>query len=195
MKYDFIEIGTSDFRTLIETNDGVGLSIEPIKFYLDNLPNKSNVTKVNVGISNYNGEAKIFYITPDNIKKYNLPNWVRGCNSINSPHPTVKKLLGDKYDDIINIDLIKIINWETLIDEYNITEINTLKIDTEGHDAVILRDYYNNCLKNKGLLAKTIIFENNELSDIKSINVLIKDFKTLGYSGQKVNFDYILRNK
>ena len=37
--YDFIEIGTSDFDTLIETsnNDTVGISIEPIKYYLDNL--------------------------------------------------------------------------------------------------------------------------------------------------------------
>ena len=35
--YDFIEIGTSDFDTLIESSDDnvVGLSIEPIKYYLD----------------------------------------------------------------------------------------------------------------------------------------------------------------
>ena len=35
--YDFIEIGTSDFDTLIETsNDNtVGISIEPIKYYIN----------------------------------------------------------------------------------------------------------------------------------------------------------------
>jgi hypothetical protein len=45
--YDFIEIGTSDFDTLIETSDDktVGLSIEPIKYYLDRLPERKNVKK------------------------------------------------------------------------------------------------------------------------------------------------------
>jgi hypothetical protein len=54
---DSIEIGTSDFDTLIESASAntVGFSIEPIKYYLDNLPDKPNVTKINKAIvgSNY----------------------------------------------------------------------------------------------------------------------------------------------
>ena len=46
--YDFIEIGTYD--------------LEPIKFYLDRLPNKKNVTKVNAAISEYNGFIDIYHI-------------------------------------------------------------------------------------------------------------------------------------
>ena len=35
MKYDFIEIGTSDFDTLLETTTNkIGISIEPLKYYL-----------------------------------------------------------------------------------------------------------------------------------------------------------------
>ena len=51
--YDFIEIGTSDFHTLIEsaTDKTIGLSIEPIKTYLDRLPNKENVFKVQAAVS------------------------------------------------------------------------------------------------------------------------------------------------
>ena len=43
--FDFIEIGTSDFDTLIEdaSESTRGISIEPIKYYLDRLPNKENV--------------------------------------------------------------------------------------------------------------------------------------------------------
>ena len=45
MHYDFIEVGTSDFRTLIQTcgPNEIGLSIEPIKMYLDNLQTTINI--------------------------------------------------------------------------------------------------------------------------------------------------------
>ena len=35
----FLEVGTSDFNTLIQTvsDDISGISMEPLKFYLDNL--------------------------------------------------------------------------------------------------------------------------------------------------------------
>ena len=48
IKYDFIEVGTSDFHTLIQecSDESVGLSVEPISKYLDRLPNKPNVSKV-----------------------------------------------------------------------------------------------------------------------------------------------------
>ena len=37
MDYDFIEIGTSDFNTCIQTckDSEIGLSIEPLKIYID----------------------------------------------------------------------------------------------------------------------------------------------------------------
>lgn len=187
MHFDFIEIGTSDFRTLIGKNNGVGISIEPIKGYLDNLPEDDNVIKLNCGISNYIGETKIYYVKPDDILKNKLPNWVRGCNSINNPHPTILNLLGDKHDDIITIDIVKIINWEKLINDYNIETIDLLKIDTEGHDAIILKDYYDNCLNNTKLLAKKIIFENNILSDTTLVDNVINLFKNIGYSGKPIN--------
>ena len=108
MEYDFIEIGTSDFETLIEQdNNQKGISIEPIQYYLDKLPNNPNVIKSNHAISNIEGEIKIFWITPEDIKKYNLPWWVRGCNSVNEPHFQHKALLGDKWKDIVKVDTIK----------------------------------------------------------------------------------------
>lgn len=41
--YDFIEIGTSDFDTYIQDKKYInckGLSIEPVKYYLNKLPNR-----------------------------------------------------------------------------------------------------------------------------------------------------------
>lgn len=194
MHYDFIEVGTSDFRTLIQTcNDKeIGLSIEPIQMYLDGLPDKPNVTKVNCAISNINGTIDVYYVKPEDIVKYNLPNWVRGCNSINKPHPTVLNLLGDKHDSVITKEVVQVINWARLVDIYKIESIKYLKIDTEGHDGLILDDYYNTCLNNTKLLANTIIFENNILADVELNNSVINKFINLGYKGEKIGDDYKL---
>jgi hypothetical protein len=59
MRYDFIEIGTSDFETLLQESSGVGLSIEPLKFYLDNLPNKDNVMITESWYGNYDYRREI----------------------------------------------------------------------------------------------------------------------------------------
>ena len=42
MKYDFIEIGTSNFNTLLEKSKDSekGISVEPVMFYLESLEYK-----------------------------------------------------------------------------------------------------------------------------------------------------------
>jgi hypothetical protein len=62
--YDFIEVGTANFDTIIEKVDDNtrGISIEPLKFYLDQLPDKKNVVKVNAALSNKDGFIDIYYI-------------------------------------------------------------------------------------------------------------------------------------
>lgn len=190
--FDFIEIGTSDFRTIIESSKDseVGLCVEPLKHYLDKLPNKKNVIKANYALSSNEEEVDIYHIKPKDIIKYNLPNWVRGCNSINTPHPTIKKMLGERHQDIVTIDRVKSITWEQLIKKYNIGSINYLKIDTEGHDGVILLEYYKECIKNPDLKANTILFENNILRNKDLIEEVILKFTQLGYKGQSLGDDY-----
>jgi len=74
MKYDFIEIGTSNFDTLIENSNEttVGISIEPLKVYLDQLPNLTNVIKINCAISLTGSTDPIdfYYIDPKQIQFY-----------------------------------------------------------------------------------------------------------------------------
>jgi len=194
MKYNFIEIGTSDFRTLIQTCDDEtkGLSIEPLQYYLNRLPNKKNVIKVNCAISNKEDLIDIYYVSPDNIEKFSLPGWVRGCNSINNPHPSIQNLLREQHDSVISIQKVKCITWDTLINEFNVSSIDFLKIDTEGHDHIILEEYYNLCINNPLLWANKIIFEMNVLSNMESLSSLITKFKTIGYQGIKHPDDYEL---
>ena len=105
MNYDFIEVGTSDFDTLIQdaTDNCIGLCIEPIKFYLDRLPNKPNVKKINSAIS-FDGKVgrdKVYYIPLETIQKHNMPLWIRGCNSMGDYHYQHKKNNLQSY--LINI--------------------------------------------------------------------------------------------
>ena len=193
MKYDFIEIGTSDFDSLIFNNDGkVGLCVEPLKYYIDRLPDNPNVTKSNYALTNFDGSIEIFWVKPEDIIKYELPNWARGCNSINKPHPTIKSLLGESHNEIISVDRVECITWSSLIKLYNISSIDFLKIDTEGHDAIILEEYLKVCDSNPNLLANKIIFENNSLADKNKISELIDNFIKLGYNGTDMNDDFQL---
>jgi len=195
---DFIEIGTSDFDTLIQTatNSTIGISIDPIQLYLDNLPNKDNVIKLNCAISDISGTATVFYIKPEDIIKYSLPNWVRGCNSINNPHPTVVKLLKNKnitYNSVVSTKTIQIMTLYQLYDLYNINNVKYLKIDTEGHDCSILDKFYEDILKYKLCLPSKILFESNILTNKEAVINTINKYTSLGYVIIKNEGDTILQ--
>ena len=87
MRYDFVEIGTCDYHTLLEgcTPEQIGLSVEPVKTYLDRLPDKPNVTKINVAISAENNIVDLFWVEPENQEKYNL-GFTKGWATIIKPH-------------------------------------------------------------------------------------------------------------
>jgi len=183
--YDFIEIGTSDFDTIIESTDDnkVGLTIEPLKFYLDRLPNKQNVKKLQIAVSDADGEIEIYYIPEENIQKYSLPWWVRGSNSVGKPHPfTVKEIGKELYDSIVQIDRVPTVSWNSLVEKENIGSISYLKVDTEGFDHVIMNDYLKMCESNPELYADVIKFERHpEVSNIPKIDELIVKFKDYHY--------------
>jgi FkbM family methyltransferase len=157
--YDFIEIGTSNFDTFIEKVDNTvhGISIEPLAFYLDQLPNRENITKINAALSDKDGIADIYYIDPVKIQELELPGFISGSNSINQPHQFTINVIGQElYDSLISIKKVPTITWNTLINSYGIQGIGYLKIDTEGHDHVVLEEYLKACDGNPNLLAHTI---------------------------------------
>jgi FkbM family methyltransferase len=182
--YDFIEIGTSDFDTEIEKNDNkIGISIEPIKHYLDKIPNKQNCIKLNLGISDYNGTCIVNYLSEQTIQKYNFPVWVRGCNSINSYHKTVSNLCKEKNIDIEKIsehDSVDVTTLYTLMNKLGIEGVFFLKIDTEGHDTIILKKFYEE-MNNNMNLPHIILFESNVLTSSDDINQIINLYTNIGY--------------
>ena len=181
-----IEIGTSNFATMAGKRDG--LFIEPVKAYFDSLP---NCNKENVAISNFEGEVIMFYMRPEDIDKHKLPKWLKGCNMIGEPHPTMLKVLREEKKglSIIRCDKVKVVRIKSLIDKHNIKKIKVLKIDTEGHDCIILNDF----LDTVDILPRIIIFENNELSNQQEIEAVTKRLKERGYRMQYTKGDVICR--
>lgn len=194
MKYDFIEIGTSNFATLIEkaTNETVGISIEPIKYYLNQLPDKLKVRKLNCAISkdNEEGLAEVYYVPESIIKKHNLPEWLKGCNSVNEYHMQ-HSLLNVKH--LVKKDKIKSLPIAVIFKHFDVTELDFLKIDTEGQDTHILSHLANNLLLwPKTVYPKKILFESNSLVSPEQVLSVIVTYKELGYTVKHSDHDTLL---
>lgn len=202
MNLDFLEIGTCNFKTLIQqaTDKTVGISVEPIKYYLDSLPNKKNVIKLNYAISvdDKEHDVDIFYIPEYIIKEKKLSRKIKGSNRIGSLHPAIKLLLKDKKitsTDIV-IEKIKSIPINNLLEQYNIESIKLLKIDTEGNDCFILSSL-EKYLKTKSEIyyPEEIIFETNFLSPKFLVDEILEKYKKIGYEIVSRKLDTTMRRK
>lgn len=181
MNLDYLEIGTSDFDTLVQQLDSLGMSVEPIKYYLNRLPDKENNTKVNCAISpdDTEGEIEIYYIPEKTIQKHNLPAYVKGQNRIGDYHPGHKK---DHLEQHVIKESVKLMSIKTLIESYNIQSIRYLKTDTEGLDCKILTCLYNYIHDKTELHPKEILFESNSLTKPEDVQSVIELYKNIGYS-------------
>ena len=183
--YDFVEIGTSDFNTLIQKAGPttVGLSVEPLVDYLSRLPDKPHVTKVNAAVSDRSGHMDIYYVPDDVRQEYGLPSWMKGTNKIGAPHPTVMRYLA-KHGlpaSLMQRRRVPVLSVEGLFRRYGVGSLDYLKIDTEGHDAVILGAYLDMVERRPGLRAERILFESNALSAREEVAALSERLRGLGY--------------
>jgi hypothetical protein len=65
-----------------------------------------------------------------------------------------------------------------LVERYDVESVELLKIDTEGHDCVIINNILNSTNE---VLPKKIWFEANELTNIKFIEKTVKRLEVFGY--------------
>lgn len=194
MNLDFLEIGTSNFETLLQTckDSDIGISVEPLKFYLDDLPDRPNVKKVNAAIT-HNKPSKsmnIFYIPPEIVDKHKLPSWFKGCNKIGNYHPLHIKHNVKDYVQILEVPLK---NVNEFMEEHNIKKIKFLKIDTEGHDCIILKGFFE-FMKEKGVeyYPSKIQFESNEHTSKIIVDEVINLFISIGYKLVHRGYDTLL---
>lgn len=191
----FIEIGTSDHDTLLDnaSMEVSGICIEPIKMYLDRLPDYPNVIKLNVAVSvdSTEGEVDLYYIPADIIEsnpEYHLT--LKGCNSVGKMHlQHIKWGLQDKVKTI-KIRTVPLVN---ILKEYNVRMITHLKIDIEGGDSQLLLTLYE-YLKDKSseYWPNMITFESNELTPAETVTSVIDTYSKLGYKLQQRDFNTVL---
>ena len=190
--YDFIEIGTSNFDTLIQYADNniKGISVDAVKYYIDNLPDKSNCKKINIGISNINSSLDVYYIPEKIIEENNLPNWFKGCNCINNYHPLHIK---HNVSHLCLIEKVKVITTYELFYQNNVRNVKYLKIDTEGHDVIILKTlfFYIKYLP-ISFYPKEILFETNENTSSKEVDEIIQLYISIGYKLKSRGYDSVL---
>lgn len=190
MKYKFVEIGCCDFNTQNDTlpDDSLGLCVDPIKYYLDNLPQKPNLIKSNFAISNKRANVSVYYLSEATILEHNLPMWLRGCNKIEDVHPTVVKELRSRNLslDLICTETIVTKTYEDLILQHECSDIDYLKIDTEGNEPDIIDSLYSfykspsSTGYNKPLMINVEAFI-GVLVDNSDIEVLKNKLSDLGY--------------
>ena len=192
MRYDFIEIGTSDFATEIQKAAGRrGLSVEPMAEYLEALPAPATVQKACCAISDTDGKSDMYYVSTADIATHGLPKWVRGCNKLGAPHPTVARYLAKNGlpASLITKREVPIMTVSSLCAAHSITEIDYLKVDTEGHDIVVLRSLA--AAVAAGVLSwpARIKAECNALTDTATKLEMLKLLTTAGYSVERTKDD------
>ena len=177
--FDFIEIGSSDF----DHEMGKGIFIEPVKFYFDKIVLREGCKKYNCAISESTGSCNVYYLEEEDIIKHKLPWWLRGCSSINTYHPQSKKIVEEKGLDwhalVKSHHVEKYSLYDFLIRE-NITT-KFFKIDTEGHDCIIIDKFLEECMDDS-MFPEKIMFESNILIDNKTVKNTINKLKDKSYT-------------
>ena len=199
MRYRFLDIGTSNFGTSIEAAyraGDLGILVEPIKKYLDALPNHPGTTKVNAAVSNYSGKG-VMHATVNNIKKpeYIAQDWHAikdpnlrsetgkgGCNKLNAPHGYASR--AGWVQEEIECDVI---TFYDLCADYQIDSVDFLKVDTEGHDGIILEQVADLIESNKLTINRAITYE------CKISTELIQKISAAGFSlkAEKENMKFV----
>ena len=136
----FVEIGVSDFNTLekLIDNGWEGHFVEPVKRYANKLRAKGYKNVSECAISSFNGDLEMYQTieqTDDDML------WLNGIShAVNQSGTKLLELEPnlEYVEDIITVPCYT-------LDEYfrvnNITEIDYLKLDVEGHETDIMQAY------------------------------------------------------
>jgi FkbM family methyltransferase len=197
MKYDFVEIGASIWDTCVDHFGlkATGLLVEPMPNLFKAIPSSDTVKKENVAVSSYDGVVKLYtyddyspekeyrYMPLDEISKHGYGTQGFGWD--------VSSIDLNKERNVTGEIEVKCLTLKSLLEKYNITEIDLFKVDTEGHENVIIRQL--TLLMDAGLkINKEIYFEYNHLSDMAELDEIADNickshgFKK-GYNGPNIS--------
>jgi FkbM family methyltransferase len=162
--------------------------VEPVPYLFKQLKQnykKKNIDKIiliNKAASNYIGDLELTIPSQKNdFSKF--PHWASQLSSVNETHVTdhIKDLITEKIS-------VKTTTIDEIIKENNITEIELLHTDTEGHDYEIIMNYSFN------IKPKKILFEHKHMDGVSSkvgkrYESLVNKLKSLNYKFKYQNQD------
>ena len=155
--------------------------VEPVPFLFDKLKNNyttrftdiRNITFINKAVSDFIGEIEMTVPSEKNdFSKF--PFWASQLASTNPNHA-----LGHINNLLVDEIIVKTTTINEIVKEYNITEIDLLHTDTEGHDYTILMNY------NFEIKPKKILFEHKHMDGLFTVGIkyteLSNKLSSLGY--------------
>jgi hypothetical protein len=133
---------------------------------------------------------EVYYVPESVIKEKGLPDWLRGCNHVGDYHFQHKKLGIERLVETSHVPCLPI---GELFEREQVTELDLLKLDTEGQDCAILL-HLADWLQQQPATARPrkIIFESNELADSNQVTAVINKYIMLGYNLQISDYDTVL---
>ena len=185
---DYLQIGahvgktSNDFLFDKDCSDKQFVLIEPVPYLYNELvknyeeKRKTNIiTFLNIAISNRDGNLQLY--VPSEMNDFSkFPFWASQLASTNEQH--IQTHIPDLLVESITVPCFRL---NTLIRNLNISHIEQLLVDTEGHDYDILMDLDLHLLK-----PTTVQFENKHMDGIFSKNTnytqLLDHFKQYGYT-------------
>lgn len=191
--FDFVEIGTSNFNSLSQEKSAStqkGISVDAISDYLSQLPNHENVFKVNSGIRglrHVQNHVEVYYIDQQDIKQYNLPDWLVGCNSVGKPHATAWHILQiENLTSLMKSKTIPQLSLWDLLHKFGVCSVSFFKTDVEGLDGELMIGLAEFLWTYPCCDIQKISYEANELSDKNSLSSAATALESLGFmvSGQ-----------
>lgn len=218
LPFDFVEIGTSDFRTLSQFLLGSdcsceigyalrtwnpskvrGIAVEPVSHLLDRLPVLPFVRKENVAMGSTDGTATLHFVREDAGRRlpYSYVVWLaRGTGSTKGKHPTLLQCLhhdGICFDDVMATVTVPRWSFASLAWTHKIASIDILKIDCEGSDCDILRGLMDYCDKWPATYPRIISFETNHLSKKSDVQNTLSALRARNYSTIHEGQDTVLK--
>jgi hypothetical protein len=177
-RYDFIEVGTSNFGTLIEQASDwhVGLSVEVLKDLQDTLPDRAGVIKVNAAIGDEACWRDFYHFPKKNLDFLRVIEYNQGIYGVGRIGGMQRMIVESIVNHGISNNImttamarrkmIKIKPFGQLLEEYGVSSVGYLKIDTEGFDNRIVSAFLDYLEAHIGFFepAAFIQFENNSNS-------------------------------
>lgn len=107
----------------------------------------------NVAVSDINGVKPFYYIEPSP----NLPEWI---SQLSSFHKSVPEQIKQQYPEASIVSKpVECVTLSSLVAKHNISKVDIMVIDTEGHDFEILKS-----IDFEKIIPKLILFEHCHLS-------------------------------